>query len=166
MRRMILMGAVVALACSSMFLAPTAGATTTKIPYSCLAGVRIAELDPGIEWIGGYVVHARGWTGQYQVKGDDYCQGVSTLVVDWNLNGLTGTGGISGRFHYDLEAFEGGFDGTFAAAFDYYGPELRFAGSMRGTGYGELTGWQIRADVFERQDDTTGESGYVFMPAA
>lgn len=145
MRRTIPIAASAALVLMSVVLGPPASATVERVPMYCEA-VPYQLLSGGTYWVSGNVEHLRGAVLVLRETGSQYCQGYTTIVASYDLNLVTMKGSSRGTFIYDLDAYEGGFEGTFSETSVFSGePLVYWSGTIVGNGYGELVGWQERA---------------------
>ena len=139
-----------------------------RVPYECeewLVGIT----DPGTFWFDDGIAHLRGWAADYAVVGDEQCAGELTVVVSFNLDLTTSSGALWGRSTLALDAFDGGYDGTFTAHWTTSDPladdaEDIWEGRHVRHGYGELDGWQARGRLAERYHWLILEEGYAFEP--
>jgi hypothetical protein len=88
-------------------------AQSTKADYTGEA-ILSALVDPGLTWFRGGVEHIRD---QVIVFRDDCTDprvnGYNTLVTNWNINTKTGVVIMGGKFSFDVDGVEGGWEGTF-----------------------------------------------------
>lgn len=168
MRRTILIAAC-ALVMMSGLLVPSASASVEQVPIYCEA-VPHASLSEGTYWVSGNVEHLRGAVLVLRETGSPHCAGYMTIVANYDLNLVTMKGSSRGTFIYDLDAYEGGFEGTFSETSVFSGePIVYWSGTIVGNGYGELVGWQERALLWDMEDPVLDfrsvASGFVFDPS-
>jgi hypothetical protein len=143
-------------------------ASTTRIGYAC-DEYAVGLLDEGRTWTSDGVEHVRGLVVVQDVVGDALCAGTNTVVVNYNLNLATSTGHLWGTATLDTGAFDGGFVSSWTAKFtaaDPLAPDAEdiWVGQYIRHGFGELTGWQARGDIFEKFHWLVLEEGYAFIP--
>ena len=159
--------AILAVVAFFFALAAPASATTTRIPVSATETYRV--IDGGRTWFSneGRIMHVRGWTAVSEAEGGNYVTGDGLLTASWNLDLATGDGTMWGTASYVLDAFDGGFAGSWTATFG------GFAWSGRGVyqGFGELHAWQGRVAVWATgcapgvtADGCDAFAGYYFRP--
>jgi hypothetical protein len=136
--------------------------------HSTANAFMVEVIDPGESRITGNVWHLRGFTLLYRVEGVEnpqYATGWNQSVVNWNWNLKTGGVTSWGTYDYTLDAFTGGFSGTFTIEisprdgvpappdFDPDDPTTWICvgwsrGEAVGHGYGDLEGAQTRAGTW------------------
>lgn len=169
MRR--LTAALAAAALALVITTPLAVAGTTSYAFSCEEHL-VANPDPGRQWVDdAFVLHVRGSLWLYEHVGDSYCAGDAQVVVNLNLDLMTGVGNLWGIIHVDLAAIDGGWDRTFSAHFTNpvpLAPDATdiWAGRFVGRGFGELAGWQIRGQGIERTHILVESTGRFFEPGS
>lgn len=126
----------------AIVLVGTAGATTTKIPVlgtQYVTGV----IDPGATWTSGNVQHIRGFTESTVIVGTAYIAGMSIVTLNANINLATGKATVWGTLDLELDAYDGGFAGTWTGTADGF----LWSGRSTGHGFGDLDGWQERTEM-------------------
>ncbi len=168
MRRASFIPLVIAIA--ALTAMPPAAAGTARIPYRC--EFQLVEVtDGGTAWVEDGSLHVRGWTGVYDVVGEDQCAGVGTAVANFNLDLATWSGGLWGTQMVALDAFNGGYAGTFTArwtADDPLAPDAEdiWVGRYTYGGFGDLEGWQARGNIVETTHLLVIDEGYAFLPGS
>lgn len=129
-------------------LAGNAGATTTKIHATSVETFVTVLAPPTAYWVTGDIEHVRGLQNLIQeASSSPYINGMNTVVANVDDNLVTGVHWAWGTFNIKLDAFDGGWAGTWTSR-----------GAV-GKGYGDLAGWQIKATFTDSGPDYT-----VFSP--
>lgn len=163
MRRVLALLAVGAIAAT--ILAVPATATTTRIAVSCTE-TRLTEWEGGREWVDeDFVYHSRDRSAVYRDDGSPWCAGINHATVLVNLDLLTGEGMVNSTGHIELDAYDGGWDARLIAHFTPDGQYI-WEGQVVGRGFGELTGYELRATLVETSHEATIMTGFVFLPGA
>lgn len=152
----LMLGALLALA-----LASPAAATTTKVPVAS-HDVLVSVLDPGQQGVTGTVQWARNVVWLMTATGDPLLAGTETLGINYDLDLVTGSGELWGKYRLDPTAYPNGhFDCTWSATFvDYV-----WIGRAVCHGDGSLTGRQLRLQVYPGPGATSSDTiGYAFVP--
>jgi hypothetical protein len=163
--------ALMAAAMALTIAGPMAQAGTTFQAVACDEHL-VAVTDPGTARVDeDLVLHVRGWQGAYLHVGDPLCAGDAVVVVNFNLDLLSGKGNLWGTIHVDLGAFDGGWHRTFTASFTNPAPLMPDAtdiwvGRNVGRGFGDLDGWQIRGEGIERTHLLVESTATVFRPGS
>jgi len=108
-----LMTLLVLASAMAVFSMSSVQAQSTKADFTGEA-ILWALVDPGQTWFRGGVEHTRD---QVLVFRDDCTDprvnGFNTLVANWNINTKTGVVIMWGKFSFDVDNVEGGWEGTF-----------------------------------------------------
>jgi len=125
--------------------------------------VFVEEVDPGDSWFSGDVLHVRNvvWRSRVEGIGDnaEYLTGDMSSVFSFNWNYKTGALSSWGTLETTLDAFDGGYGGSFVVAGppnpDAIGGECAEFPMWKvvAKGFGDLEGAQYRWDV---TSDTCG----------
>ena len=160
MRRSLIIVALAALL-MAVTVAPTV-ARPGEIEGSATAVV-VEEVDPGESWFAGDVLHVRHvvWNSRVEGIGDnaEYLTGDMTSVFSFNWNYKTGAVSTWGTLETALDAFDGGYEGSFVISGppnpDAVGGECAEFPMFKVVqkGVGELEGAQYRGDF---NSDTCG----------
>ncbi|OGO55870.1 MAG: hypothetical protein A2V85_11830 [Chloroflexi bacterium RBG_16_72_14] len=143
--------------------APTALATTTRIPVSCVETM-LTEWTGGREWVDeDLVYHSRNRTADYRDVGDVLCTGINHATVSVNLDLVTGEGVVTATGHLVLTGIDGGWNGRLVAHFTPGGPYI-WEGTYLAHGFGALEGYQSRGTVVEPTHAGTIIDTVVFLP--
>lgn len=143
--------------------APAALATTTKMAFAGTSTF-VAETDPGTATMAGSILSVRRLVWVYEDAGSPYVAGSDTVVINYDLDLVTGSGSLWGKDRIEPLAFPAGaFDcswhGTFAS--------FVWTGRVVCHGEGSLAGWQLRADLVPAPGGrTSAMPGYVFLPGS
>lgn len=156
---------------------PAIGTAADKTPVEGVV-VYGEYQDPGTEWYSGtptnFVWHLRGAQSTEWVEGSEHVQGQLASTINLNAHFSCGVGFVDCElvggalwvtFRWELDAFEGGWEGSGAAKFTGMLPDgrLLYEGTGQASGWGELDGWHLHDSV--EVDPETGikhYTGYVF----
>lgn len=106
--------------------------------------------------------HARGLTTVYDtVSSEPLYDGTSTVVINWNVDWATMTGPMWGTFHLELDAYDGGYTGTWVGKFT--GDQRVWVGHGVAHGYGDVDGYKVQFDLAWAPFGDTA-SGYILTP--
>lgn len=141
MKRLILACAVATLLIAAF--APTALATTTKIPFT-FDEVVVAEPVPGEMTIADGVVSLRGAVWLATTTGTPAIEGTDTIYLNFDLDLATGSGELWGTDVLQPSASPGG-----SYRCTWHGTFVDFSWSGKGVchGQGTLDGWQLRYTI-------------------
>jgi hypothetical protein len=167
-RRSISLIAVAVVAIAS--LTGPAWARTERLAYQCEESP-VAQTSTGRVWIEDGALHVRDARYLYESVGDPLCDGSLTIEVNLNLDLTDWSGALWGTSFRELDAFDGGFVTSWNAHWTTPNPLAPDAtdiwdGQYVGRGFGELEGWQTRADLHEATHALIVEEGFAFDPGA
>ncbi len=149
-RKRILLLVLVMLIASLIMLTP-AGATATRTPFTAMEAT--CSVAPGNVTISGNVLHIRGQTNTNRVISADATQtGTNSVVVNVDLDLVSGSGGAHGTFSLNPDAFSGTWEGSWSGPFT----DFVFSGQAVGHGTGELAGKKVMVKL--RDIDPSGLS--------
>ena len=160
---------LVAVVAIALLAAPVAG-KTDGVAYQC-EEFAYALVDGGRSWESDGVGHLRGQVVVMLSVGDDFCAGLQTTVVSYNLNLATSTGTLWGTGVLETSAFDGGYTSSWHATFtapDPMAPDAQdiWLGQYVRHGFGELEGWQARGTILEKLHYYVLEDGFAFEPGS
>ncbi len=142
-----------------LVMAVPASAKTDRVPLSGEDHFKVAP-HGGSTWMSDGVLHVRGSMSAYDTESDsELYQGVTSIVVNYNLDLATMQGRMWGTSHLEVTGYDGGFDGTWVGWFTDTG----WAGRGLAHGFGELTGYQARYDLHAAPFGDFVD-GFIFMP--
>jgi len=137
------MTSLLAAAVLAIALAPLATATTTRVRVNATEVVT-GLVSPGSMSTRGDVTEVRGMVLVATVTGDALLEGRDTIVVNYALNGATGTGALWGTNVIEPAAYPGGrFDCSWVGAFT----DFVWTGRAVCHGTGMLAGSQLRLAI-------------------
>lgn len=152
----VLLGAVLVLG-----LAPSAAATTTKVPVAS-HDVLVAVLDPGEVGMTGTVRWVRDMVWSFSSTGDPFLAGLQTLGINYDLDLSTGSGEMWGKYRIDPTAYP---DGSFRCSWSATFVDFLWTGRAVCHGDGSLRGRQLRLEIFPEPGGEVSDSiGYTFVP--
>lgn len=153
-----LLSVVIAAGLLAAFATPVSAAPD-RVPIWGTESI-VEVLDLGRAWTSNGIEHTRGWTAVYRTIGDVYSTGMTTIVANWNIDSSTGDGTMWGSNRMRLDAYDGGWDQAWTAKWT----GGSWAGQSVAHGFGEMTGWQARMDVWVTGFGTDAFAGFAFAP--
>lgn len=145
----------------ALALAPSAAATTTKLPVAS-HDVFVSETQTGEEGLTGTVMWVRDKVWLFASTGDPLLAGEQTIGINYDLDISTGSGEIWGKYRIDPTAYPTGhFDCSWTATFvDYL-----WTGRAVCHGDDSLSGRQLRLQIIAEPGGTvTNSIGFTFVP--
>jgi len=98
------------------------------------------SVSPAQEWVSGNVAHVRNRVEiTRSVSAEPLANGVNTLVTNYDLNLLNGSGGLHGSFRWQPEGVNGAWEGRWSGQFNNYA----WSGQAIGHGTGTLAGMTV-----------------------
>jgi hypothetical protein len=145
----------------ALALAPAAVAKTTPVPVN--ADEALSEVVAGgSSAMHGKTLSVRDAVWVTTVTGNDLLAGTDMLVINYELNTVTGSGALWGTNVIEPSAYpDGRFDCSWIGIFD----DFVWTGRTVCHGAGSLAGWQLRLAILaEPGGQADVLDGYAFLP--
>jgi hypothetical protein len=159
MRR--LMTTIAALAALTLALAPGAAANTQRLPVTADEAL-VQVVANGSMAQRGQTMSARDGVWALRVTGSDLLAGTDTIVINYQLNTVTGSGALWGTNVIEPSAYpDGRFECSWIGIFD----DFVWTGRAVCHGAGSLAGWQLRLTILaEPGGQADVLDGFAFVP--
>ena len=144
-------------------LAPGAAATTTRVPVN--ADEALAQVvSGGSTSVHGNTVSVRDGVWVLTVTGSDLLAGTDTIVINYQLNTVTGSGALWGTNMIEPSAYP---DGSFSCSWVGIFHDFTWNGRAVCHGTGSLAGWQLRLAILaEPGGQADVLDGIAFVPGS
>ena len=101
----------------------------------------VCSVIPGEQWVSGNVLHLRNQVENARtVSAEPLANGANTLVTNYDLNLLNGSGGLYGTFRWQPDAVNGAWEGRWSGQFK----DFVWSGQAVGQGTGVLAGMMVK----------------------